>query len=146
MHIILYTHTTCISRLRFYTLLREMYCAHPFRNIIVIIVWPIFFPGRWKKEKNSYIHNTYTTGTTPTHSSLRGKPGVRRFSPIVRTLAGHRMFPVFAPAHDVPDKTKYADERKKNWGRRMRLNAYPNGPRIVHRPLTSRCVHVPDVL
>jgi len=26
-------------------------------------------------------HNAHTTGTTPTRSSLQGKPGVQRFSP-----------------------------------------------------------------
>lgn len=45
--------------------------------------------------------------------------------PHYATPAGHRMFPVFAPAC-VPDEIKYADihAQKKNRGRRLRRYIY----------------------
>lgn len=47
--------------------------------------------------------------------------------PHYATPAGHRMFPVFAPAC-VPDEIKYADihaqKKKKNRGRRLRRYIY----------------------
>lgn len=120
-----------------------MSAAHPFRNIIIIIfVWPIFFPGRYEKK----MYNTRTTGTYSYAccSSLRGKPGVWRFSPTALCVAGRTLdVSGFRPRMrilcTVPDKIKYVDlhtyiHRIIGLGRRRGCT----GPRILHQPLMSR--------
>lgn len=125
-----------------------MHCTHPFRNIIIIIVWFIFFPGRKKKI------NVYPCTLTHTHSyidayyiqiypnTMRAQPELllRAFIPSRKTGCAKILSPIvrrrrpdtgcfrFSPPR-VPDEIKYADvhtgkNNNKNRGRGSRRYIY----------------------